>query len=204
MASLVRDLPSFFVQHINTRLFYNLGAVLHHKYSTSLLQSSWTASWALIAFRMSKTRLFAVICFILFVLNNRREDQAKVRRAILSRRIDPADIPASAKLPIANHFDNVPAPILGQKKRKASAQEAAAASSSQTAVPHKPQPIASSQLLRCLSQPAARQEMEDEDEEANAYEEEPRDELYCILDSKIVGVQYYKGCVYFFLPSLAH
>lgn len=48
-------------------------------------------------------------------------------------------------------------------------------------------------------QPTATQSMAREKEEEfqaeqlNAYEEEPRDELYCILSSKIVGVQYYKG-----------
>lgn len=36
---------------------------------------------------------------------------------------------------------------------------------------------------------------EEEVEEADVYEEESRDELYCIMSSKIVGVQYYKGMV---------
>ena len=62
------------------------------------------------------------------------------------------------------------------------------------------QPSAS-RPLRHLSQPAALQEMDEEEEEATAYEEEPRDELYCVLNSKIVGVQYYQGmCHYRLLP----
>lgn len=122
--------------------------------------------------------------------NNRREDQAKVRRAIINRRVDPADIPESARLPTANQTDSVAAPAPSQKKRKA-VQEAAAGSSSQAVGPRMSQPSASSQPLCRLSQPAARQEMEEEEEdEANSYEE---DELYCVLNSKIVGVQYYKG-----------
>ena len=50
-----------------------------------------------------------------------------------------------------------------------------------------------SQSLRQFSQTAALREMEAEDYEANLYEEEQKDELYCVLNSKIVGVNYYKG-----------
>lgn len=50
------------------------------------------------------------------------------------------------------------------------------------------------QPVRSLTQTMA-QEVEEEQEEINAYEEEPRDELYCVLNSKIVGVQYYTGMV---------
>jgi hypothetical protein len=105
--------------------------------------------------------------------------------------VDPADIPASAKLPNASQLDNVAAPAPSQKKRKA-AHEATTSSSSQVAGSHMSQPSAS-QPLRRLPQPAALQEMDEEDGEATAYEEEPRDELYCVLNAKIVGVQYYKG-----------
>jgi len=59
-----------------------------------------------------------------------------------------------------------------------------------------------SQPLRCLPHTGALQEMEEE-YEANSYEE-PRDELYCVMNSKIVGVNYYKGLRFgvFFLHSI--
>jgi SWI/SNF-related matrix-associated actin-dependent regulator of chromatin subfamily A3 len=124
---------------------------------------------------------------------HRRDDQGKVRKAIISGRVDPADIPESAKLPAANQLVSITAIGLNQKKRKAAAAQAAAGSSSQAARPRMSQQITSSQSLRRLSQPAARQEMEEEEAEVNAYEEEPGDEIYCVLNSKIVGVQYYTG-----------
>jgi SWI/SNF-related matrix-associated actin-dependent regulator of chromatin subfamily A3 len=44
--------------------------------------------------------------------------------------------------------------------------------------------------------------MEEEAAEANAYEEEARDELYCMLNSKIVGVNYYTGLHSLYFISL--
>jgi SWI/SNF-related matrix-associated actin-dependent regulator of chromatin subfamily A3 len=105
--------------------------------------------------------------------------------------VDPADIPESAKLPSAARLDTIAAPVLSQKKRKAT-HEAVAGSSSQATASRMSQP-GTSQPLRRFSQTAALQEMEAEDYEANLYEEEQKDELYCVLNSKIVGVNYYKG-----------
>lgn len=109
--------------------------------------------------------------------------------------MDPADIPESAKLPSTARLDTIAAPVLSQKKRKAT-HEAVAGSSSQAAASRMSQPG--------TSQTAALREIEAEDYEANLYEEEQRDELYCVLNSKIVGVNYYKGPVsapsFFFYP----
>jgi len=105
--------------------------------------------------------------------------------------VGPADIPESAKLPSAARLDTIAAPVLSQKKRKAT-HEAVAGSSSQAAASRMSQP-GMSQPLRRFSQTAALREMEAEDYEANLYEEEQRDELYCVLNSKIVGVNYYQG-----------
>ena len=106
------------------------------------------------------------------------------------RQVDPSDIPASARIPTSSPPGptTASAPVLSQKKRKA-AQSAAQmeTSGSQTALP-------ASQPVRSLTQTQAR-ETEEEAERFSAYEEEPRDELYCVLNSKIVGVQYYTGMV---------
>ncbi|KAF7967470.1 hypothetical protein HWV62_34115 [Athelia sp. TMB] len=111
----------------------------------------------------------------------RREDQAKV---------DPSDIPASARIQISIPAGptTASAPVLSQKKRKA-AQVAA-----QMETPGSQIALPASQPVRSLTQTMAR-ETEEEAEQSGAYEEEPRDELYCVLNSKIVGVQYYTGMV---------
>lgn len=55
--------------------------------------------------------------------------------------------------------------------------------------------VSAVQPLHQLTQSTGHREEEEEVEESNAYEEESRDELYCVLSSKIVGVQYYKGWI---------
>lgn len=117
----------------------------------------------------------------------RLEDQAKVRRAIASRRVDPSDIPASAKA-LTTEAGVVSAPALSQKKRKAAQAVSQAGGSSTTHA-------SAAQPLRQLTQSTGCHE-EEEAEESNTYEEESRDELYCMLSSKIVGVQYYKGWIF--------
>lgn len=112
-----------------------------------------------------------------------REDQTKVRRAIVSRRVDPSDVPASARAATSSNLQNSATSAPSQKKRKAEVAIASSQSASQHI--HKPSATVDN----------SRREMEEEAEEANAYEEEVRDELYCVLRSKIVGTQYYSGLV---------
>lgn len=106
------------------------------------------------------------------------------------RQVDPSDMPASARIQISIPAGptTASAPVLSQKKRKA-AQVAA-----QTETPGSQIALPASQPVRSLTQTMAR-ETEEEAEQSGAYEEEPRDELYCVLNSKIVGVQYYTGMV---------
>ncbi|TBU43646.1 SNF2 family N-terminal domain-containing protein [Dichomitus squalens] len=117
-------------------------------------------------------------------------DQSKIRLAVGLGRIDSADIPASAKGPALS----TPGP--SQKKRKLQ-YESSSASQNTPPIPSQPsysQP-SSSQPLRSISGPPLSQlsrlaeEIEDEPEEEN------RDELYVMLRTSIVGVQYYKGLV---------
>lgn len=134
------------------------------------------------------------------ILYYRREDKAKVRKAIASRRVDPADVPESAKTlptPITNTGVmagglGVTAPTLNQKKRKALQEASAPASSSASSShnPHSSQP----QPLRRLAHREVIEILDDEDE-VEEIDEEPRDELYCMMTAKIVGVQYYRGMV---------
>jgi len=97
-----------------------------------------------------------------------------VTLAMSLRRIDPADIPESARMkkPI-NHVSTSNTP----KKRKA-AQAGLGQASSTT----NPTPPASASL------PCPTQE---------DVEEEIVDELYCNLTTSVVGIQYYNGRIFF-------
>ncbi|EMD31673.1 hypothetical protein CERSUDRAFT_88802 [Gelatoporia subvermispora B] len=103
----------------------------------------------------------------------RPEDQAKVRLAVGLRRIDPADVPESAKPLVIPSSSSSPAPSQSQRKRKA---EEAALSSSQRSQSRSSQDVI---------------EIDDED----VPEDEAVDELYVMLKTSIVAVQYYKGLV---------
>lgn len=106
------------------------------------------------------------------------------------RRVDSADIPATAKDPVLSTLGP------SQKKRRLQYE---ASFGSQNSPPSSSQPSSSqpssSQPLRRISgpplsqiaQPVEEIDMEDEPEE------ESRDELYVMLKTSIVGIQYYKG-----------
>lgn len=87
------------------------------------------------------------------------------------RRIDPADIPASARA-------TAPLSSTNPTQRKRSAAQAGLHHSSQTHTQHTPG----------SSQHNAQESIEEE-----VQEEEARDELYCSLKTNVVGIQYYKG-----------
>ena len=117
-------------------------------------------------------------------------DQNKIRVAVSLRRVDSADVPATAKDPALS------APGPSQKKRKL--QYEASLNSSQNSPPSSSQPSSSqpssSQPLRRISGPSLSQiaQLVEEPEE-DVPDEESRDELYVMLNTAIVGVQYYKG-----------
>ncbi|TFK54077.1 hypothetical protein OE88DRAFT_1695204 [Heliocybe sulcata] len=113
----------------------------------------------------------------------RIEDQHRIRRAVATRRIDPADIPASAKPPPTHAGPSAGGP--SQKKRKAALNASqAAAGTYRAAAPGNATPRAVEIDLT-----------QNEEIEDDASEEESRDELYCTMSTSIVGVQYYKGLV---------
>ena len=116
----------------------------------------------------------------------RPEDQSKIRLAIGLRRVDAEDVPETAK-----HRQVAPTSTgPSQRKRKL---EYEASFGSEGSPPSSSQP-GSSQPLSRTSGPSSSQitqpveDIEDEDSE-----EEIRDELYVVLRTSIVGVQYYKG-----------
>ncbi|KAI0074381.1 hypothetical protein K474DRAFT_1626028 [Panus rudis PR-1116 ss-1] len=117
----------------------------------------------------------------------RPEDQNKVKIAVALRRVDPADIPESAKPKPDASALNTGAP--SQKKRKAMLE----ASASQPS-PSSSQVAPVSRGLRDLTQPTATQIAEDEAVE-DVSQEDTVEELYCSMTTSIVGVQYYNGLV---------
>ncbi|KIJ19024.1 hypothetical protein PAXINDRAFT_97103, partial [Paxillus involutus ATCC 200175] len=127
----------------------------------------------------------------------RPDDQQKVRRAIATQHIDPADIPASAKVvaaPVAtvtephapSQSGQASIQAVGQKKRKL-ALESSGTSSQLSAPRASAAPVGARRLTSSA--------LHDEDDEVMIIEPEPVDELYCVTSASIVGVQYYKGLV---------
>ncbi|KAG6918560.1 hypothetical protein DXG01_013650 [Tephrocybe rancida] len=112
------------------------------------------------------------------------QDQQTIKMAISLRRINPLDIPASAKTRLA-----APAPVglserPSQRKRKAEQDRLAVSQAVTTsAMPSKP-----------LIAPSATQIAEDEVMEESP-EEDVVDELFCNMNTNVVGIQYYKGLV---------
>ncbi|KAF9470596.1 hypothetical protein BDN70DRAFT_888939 [Pholiota conissans] len=103
------------------------------------------------------------------------QDQNKIRMAISLRRIDPADVPASARVATPS---NITVPL----QRKRSATQAGLTQASQST---------STQSARLSSSLTMTQEVLEEEPE----EEDAVDELYCILPTSVVGIQYYRGLV---------
>ncbi|KAF8200953.1 SNF2 family N-terminal domain-containing protein [Pholiota molesta] len=101
------------------------------------------------------------------------QDKNKIKLAISLRRIDPADVPPSAR--VAAPVNTAP-PV----QRKRSATQAGLSQTSQ---------IATQSTPGSSSFPTTQQTQEEEPEE------EPRDELYCTFVTSVVGIQYYKGLV---------
>lgn len=118
----------------------------------------------------------------------RPEDQAKVRQAIVDQRVDPADVPLTAKVatPSAAHVtpSTSQTPALSQKKRKAAFEQAASSNSRLSS--GKP-------AVRTATRPIMHDD--EDDDEVTIIEHDSVDVLYCTLRTSIVGVQYYKGLV---------
>jgi len=105
------------------------------------------------------------------------EDQNKIRLAISLRRVDPADIPYTARVNIPPSTIPVSAPTtapatqMGQKR-----------TSTQAGLTARPS------VASAPSHSQANVEVEKE-----ITEEEVRDELYCTMNTNVVGIQYYRG-----------
>lgn len=109
--------------------------------------------------------------------------------AVGLRRIAPTDIPETAKThrpgsDIATVPPSTPGP--SQKKRKAAAIMASNSSQPSSSRPGPSQP------LRHVIRPEGYRRFEEEEDEVNEVEE-IKDELYVVLKTSIVGIQYYKG-----------
>lgn len=106
-------------------------------------------------------------------------DQQKIRLAISLRRIDPADIPETAKSKALNPATPNTGSGPTSLKRKA---------------PLEVQPVVSQHSTPVVSFPSASQAVEEEIEE-DSVDEEVKDEIYCTMATNVVGIQYYKGLV---------
>ncbi|KAF9565547.1 hypothetical protein CPC08DRAFT_815314 [Agrocybe pediades] len=107
-------------------------------------------------------------------------DQNKIRMAISLRRIDPNDVPPSAKpKPKVGFANGSSQPSSSQGKRTAT----------QAGLDPLVQRL-NAALSSSSTQARRKEEIEDE-----PYEEEVRDELYCNMVTSVVGIQYYRGMV---------
>ncbi|KAI0334969.1 hypothetical protein GY45DRAFT_967409 [Cubamyces sp. BRFM 1775] len=173
------------------------GQVNKGKYGETVEWRHWGCVTPDILTKLAGVRLETIPGF----MNLYPADQSKVRLAIGLRRIDPSDIPASAKTPDPALSTAGPS----QRKRKAQYEASMAASqgsppgSSQPGLPpsSSSQPSSSQPLRRVSGLPPGAslpQRLEEEDIE-DFPEEESRDELYVMLKTNVVGIQYYKGLV---------
>jgi SWI/SNF-related matrix-associated actin-dependent regulator of chromatin subfamily A3 len=99
----------------------------------------------------------------------RPADQSKIRLAISLQRIDPVDIPVSARGKLVRATPSVPSTSQNHRKRTVTEAGFASVSTGQNS--------------------SAAQELQEEE----AVEEEVADELYCEMVTKVVGIQYYTG-----------
>jgi SWI/SNF-related matrix-associated actin-dependent regulator of chromatin subfamily A3 len=110
---------------------------------------------------------------------NSPQDQQKIHLAISLRRVDPADIPSTAR---SVQPTRVATKAKSNEKRKRKADEQISLSSTAAS--------ASQSVTPTLAQPS------EEDMNEELAEEEVRDELYCTMHTNVVGIQYYQGWMY--------
>ncbi|KAG7446219.1 uncharacterized protein BT62DRAFT_103756 [Guyanagaster necrorhizus] len=113
----------------------------------------------------------------------RSDDQHKIRKAVLERRVDPVDIPPSAQTVNSTSMNTSATNIPSQKKRKA-LQEAASQSASSSQRPS---------LSACP--PSSSPPVVEIPAENETPEDEAADELYSTMRTNVVGLQYYPGLV---------
>jgi hypothetical protein len=107
---------------------------------------------------------------------SRSEDQQKIRLAVLQRRVDPGDVPESAKIRESSSVHTAAEAIAHPSKRTAT----------QAGLDHPNAPV----ISQTSSSSSTFQPPEEVEE---VTEDEIRDELYCIMTTTVVGIQYYKG-----------
>lgn len=113
----------------------------------------------------------------------RYEDQQKVRRAITTQYVDPADVPATTKVAVP------PVMAPGPSSNAPTAQKR----KYQPDVAGTSQSLGQSGVSNPNGAQGACELLGDEDDDVVPIEPEPVDELYCVTKTSIVGVQYYQG-----------
>ena len=110
-------------------------------------------------------------------------DQAKIRQAIARKHVDLSDVPESAKIPVP------PGSVRSVTSRKRKPSSVLEPSSSQTAGPSSSQTT----TIHRSSGPMPSDVIELTDEDEDEPGQETRDELYCVMKTQVVGLQYYTG-----------
>jgi SWI/SNF-related matrix-associated actin-dependent regulator of chromatin subfamily A3 len=114
-------------------------------------------------------------------------DRQKVLKAIAIRQVDPSDIPETAKFADSMKEDGLSKSISGEKKRKTTS-EVTTSPPQPAAAPPTPAVALHTHPLRRTTKPQATEVIFIDDEP-----EEAKDELFCQMKTKIVGLQYYEG-----------
>ena len=132
----------------------------------------------------------------MLIFLDRSEDHAKIRLAIKNKTVHAAVARSTASASSSSQ-------VAEKKKRKASFIEPSFVSTSTalSAVATIPAP----RIPNAIYPPTASQAIEvAEEADAEEPEDEPPERLYTILNTSIVGVQYYKGCIGRILGSVPH
>ncbi|KZO90728.1 hypothetical protein CALVIDRAFT_568793 [Calocera viscosa TUFC12733] len=123
----------------------------------------------------------------------RSEDQQKVRTALHSRTIDPADYPANAApMPQAASSSQTAGPSSSQTAISTATSKSRKRKAETSDPPSSSQPIASQTGGRTLMPSQATELRQDEDVDDD---DDGADEIYVVMNSQVVGIQYYQGLV---------
>ncbi|KAF9263265.1 hypothetical protein L218DRAFT_927698 [Marasmius fiardii PR-910] len=156
------------------------GVVKHNEYGEEVEWRHWGCVTPNILIELA-----AVLDDVRGYAELKSSDQQKIRTAVALRRINPSDVPKSARvaLPVTRHT-NAHSSSSQNQKRKEPPESAPS-----RYIP----PSSNSQMLPVTSSAFETIVIDDDTDADNT--EEVRDELYCDLPTKVVGIQYYTGLV---------
>ncbi|KAH6913909.1 SNF2 family N-terminal domain-containing protein [Coprinopsis sp. MPI-PUGE-AT-0042] len=142
---------------------------------------------------MARTSINGIVDFTKL----RPADQQRIRMAIALRRIDPADVPASAKGQVRMQQAALsqpvrPPPMVQAQKRKAEEPPVASSSKGGMNIPKASAPLPPSVPV---NNPNGARRFSEEEEDTGDTTVEEVSELYCVMQTNVVGIKYYNGLV---------